>query len=492
MHGLFRAKSDHPLADAKEARRVLDSFVGMEPVTALDEAAGWLESVCSGDRFKLEQRLALIRQLDEAVQAHARRSARDYLTSPRLGRAQEMRLWQTNRGFWTQLGAAYEACLDRYAAREKGADDIKPQLPQLVLRMLRAYSAQLKWNQFRYGPLSADLWRHLGKAYLAAEQGRFAQRLLSAYPGAPAETSAEREYLKALVFHASSMGSLMPIEIELAERLISHFLPHFTLTAEVRPDNVYWVDCAQAVPPTRLAKVPQRSPTLRFFNSGAALPAVAALRKIIEGGEVPGDLNLGGQYPPRIVLPVLRHLELYWAPKPPMRSHDRHRVKSRLAVVNGLARVHARLDGRDYDESEAWIAEDVSLGGMGAQVPLANVDWIRVGSLLGLQPDGGDNWLVGVVRRFHRDTETLGTVGIETLAKAPRAIKANLGGMACEALLLDALNGEEPVRVALPARAFEADIALEFALDARAVRLEPLALIESATDFDIGRYRVAG
>ena len=37
--------------------------------------------------------------------------------------------------------------------------------------------------------------------------------------------------------------------IELAERLIAHFLPLFVFTAEVRPNNVYWIDAAKAAPP---------------------------------------------------------------------------------------------------------------------------------------------------------------------------------------------------------------------------------------------------
>ncbi|MFZ5508605.1 MAG: hypothetical protein ACOZCP_00995 [Pseudomonadota bacterium] len=491
MLGLFGAKPDHPLADAKEARRVFGSFVGMAPATALDEAAGWLESLGAEDKFRLEQRLGLIAQFDEAVQAHARRAGRDYLTAPRLGRAQEMKLWSSNRGFWAHLARAYENCLERYTAQEKGAEEIRTQLPLLTVRLLRAYAMQLKWEQFRYGPLSADIWRRLGQAYLAAEHGRFSQRRLAPYPGAPGETTAEQEYLKALVFHASSMDSLLPLEIELAERLIQHFLGRFVFTAEVRPDNVYWVDCAQALPPTRLARLPQPAPTLRFFNTSTALDEVSALARVLEGGDVPADLNLGGQYSPKLVLSVLRHLALYWAPRPPTRSHVRHRVKSRLAVIHGLGRIHARLLGRDGEEAEAWIVEDVSLGGMGAQLPLANNDWIRIGALLGLQPEGGDNWLVGVVRRFSRSTESLGSVGIETLSKTPRAVQAALGGMACEALLLDQAAPGEMLRVALPARAFETDIPLEFVADGRRVSLQPLELLESTMEFDIGRYRAA-
>ncbi|MBL8502698.1 MAG: hypothetical protein JNL78_04610 [Rhodocyclaceae bacterium] len=491
MLGLFSAKSGHPLADAKEAKRVLGELALREAAAALDEVGGWLESVVADEAFKLAERLSLISLLDEAVQPQARKLGRDYLTSPRLGRQQEYKLWQANHDFWAQLGAAYDSCLERYARQEKGSEAIKSDLPLLIARMLRAYSGRLKWDQFRYGPIAGELWQRMGRAFLFAEQNKFSRQTLTPYPALPGETAVESEYLRALVFQASSMDSLLPLEIEIAERFIAHFLPQFVFTAEVRPDNVYWVDADKPVPPRRLAVLPQMSPSLRFFSAGAALAKVEAMLRQVERGEVPAEVNLGGQYSARIVLPVLRHLAMYWAPKPPMRSHDRHRVKSRLTVVNGLNGIHARLADKGGEDSEAWVVDDVSLGGMGAQVPLGANDWVRIGALLGMQPEGGSNWLIGVIRRFSRETPAQGSVGIETLSKAPQAVAGDLGGMDCNALLLDTLHSGDTVRVVLPSAAFEPAIPLVFAWQGRSARLDPIEQIETGVDFDLGLYRVA-
>jgi hypothetical protein len=492
MLGMFSAKSDHPLADAREAKRVLAELAVRDAASALDEVAGWLDSVATDEKLKLADRLALIFQLDEATQVHARKLARDYLTSPRLGRTQEYRLWQHNHDFWAQLAAAYDNCLGRHVAQEKGADGIKSDLPLLVVRMLRAFSARIKWDQFRYGPIASEVWQKMGRGFLLAEQGRFSRQPVTVYASAPGDSTVEQEYLKALMFQASSMDSLLPLEIEIAERLIAHFLPEFVFTAEVRPDNVYWIDAVQPMPPRRLAVLPQIAPSLRFFNAGTALGKLEEMTRRVERGEVPAEINLGGQYSARIVLPVVQHLAMYWAPKPPMRSHDRHRVKSRLTVVNGLGGIFSRLAGTNAaDESEAWIVEDVSMGGMGAQVPLAASDWVRIGVLVGLQPEGGSNWLVGVIRRFSRDTSQQGSVGIETLAKTPLAVSADLGGMQCDAILLDALHAGDTVRVALPGSAFEPAIPLVFTLDGRTARLNPIEQLEAGVDFELGLYRVA-
>ena len=125
------------------------------------------------------------------------------------------------------------------------------------------------------------------------------------------------------------------------------------------------------------------------------------------------------------------------------------------------------------------------------QVPLTASDWVRIGALVGMQPEGGRNWLVGVIRRFSRETPVQGAVGVETLSKSPQAIAGDLGGMDCNAILLDTLRSGDTVRVILPGAAFEPAIPLVFAWQGRSARLDPVEQLESGVDFDLGLYRVA-
>jgi hypothetical protein len=494
MLSMLSTKPDHPLADAKEAKRILSELAGREPAAALDEVSAWLESLVVADDLNPALRLDLILGLDEAAFPHSRKLGRDYLNSPRLGRAQEFRLWRANRYYWAQLAHAYERSLAQFDAKAKGSDGLKPSLGLLYGRLLHAYSALLKWDQFRYGPIDDSLWAAAGAAYLGADRNRLAQKRLALYTGSP-DTSSESEYLKMLVFGASSMDNLLPLEIEIAERLIVHFLPHFIFTAEARPDNVYWVDAGKPLPPTRLAKLPEISPTLRFFSAGKALAALEQSRNAVQAsGEPPADINLNGHYSARIVLPVLEHLASYWAAKPPMRSHPRHSVKSRMVVVDGLPPLHARLSGnsRDQDGEESWIVEDVSMGGVGANVHTGVNDWIRIGTLVGMQPEGGSNWLVGVIRRYVRESPSTGAVGIETLSRSPRAIVADSNGLRCDAILLEAaLHAGDEVRIVMPSAAWEESAPLLFEFEGKRVRLQPIVLAESGVDFVLGRYSVA-
>jgi hypothetical protein len=495
MLGIFSSKSAHPLLDAKETKRVVAEIVSRDPLDAVEEASNWLESLADAEGFKLALRLERIMQLDEAAVAAARRSGRDFLSLARANRTLESKLWQINRGYWQQLVTAYANCLIRYRQSEKDADAIKSQLPLLYTRLMSGLAALLKWDQFRYGPLAPDFWMTLGGVYLAAVESKLAQKPVALYSGV-AETTVEAEYLKTLVFHASSMDNLTPLEIEVAERFVAYFLPFFSLIREVRPENVYWVDAVKPLPPTRLAKLPEVTATLRFFNGTRAVDAVhKTMEQIRADGRVPPGIHLGANYDVVAVMPVLEHLAMCWAPKPPMRSHSRHRVKSPLTVVHGLNDIHRSLSGRGSgggtaNGAETWLVDDVSQGGMGALVPNAGTDWIRIGVLIGLQPDGGDNWLLGVVRRYQRGGAGDGAVGIETLSKTPRAVMADAGGLQTEGILLDIPVVGEYARMVIRPEALEEKVALLFTLDGMGARLHPRETIETGGGFIVVNFFV--
>lgn len=492
MLGFFSNKPTHPLADAREARRILAEVANREPLGAVEDAGAWLESLAADEGFKLGQRLDLIFRLDEAAAAQARRLGRDYPALVGTSRAQETRHWQAGHGYWQQLAAAYLDCMARYRAAEKEGDAIRAQLPLLYGRLISALATRLKWDHYHYGPVEREFWKTLGDIYLAAVDAKVAQKPLQLYTGV-AESTIEAEYLKVLIFHATSMDNLRPLEIEIAEHFIAYFLPFFALIRECRPENVYWVDVAKPLPPTRLAKLPEITSTLRFFNGTRAVEAVTkTIEQIRAAGRVPPGINLGAQYKADTAIPVLQHLAMCWAPKPPMRSDVRRRISAPLRVVNGLATVHQRLSGhgKGTDGVESWVIDDVSLGGFCVQATISNPDWIRIGGLIGLQPDGGENWLIGIVRRYVRTGQKQATVGIQTLSRAPRAVFADAGGLYTEALLLDVPQVGEYARMALSPNALEDKVALVFTVDDKNARLHPRETLATGPDFIVANFFV--
>ena len=498
MLNLFgSSKPDHPMAELKDARRILDEIPANDAFRALDELTHWLESVRTTEGFKPDDRVQLAQLIDEAAQVHARKLQRDYISNPRLSKFQEQRLWGAIHGFWGEVAQLYTACMDLYSSGAKGADAIRNLLPLLTARALRALAAQIKWRYIRYGPFDNSIWASLAKVYALAETRKFTQARVAVYPGSPGESSPEQEFLRVAMLAASSPDSLLPMEMEIAERLIAHFSTSFKLVPEQQPDIAYWIDLAVGHPPLRLARPPQHAPSLRFFAAGKASQELDELIKTIAAsGQVPSTIGLGGSYDAGMVLEVLKHLALYWSPKPPERRHPRHRVKSRLNVTPGLQGLHSMLDpssSLDFNQGhvENWIVDDVSAGGFGATIPQVKGEWLRVGCLVGLQPEGGENWVIGVIRRLNRDTALQGSVGIQSLARIaiPMRLQVQGGSDAESAILLNPAAEALEVQFLLSPGVFVPGQSFQFERNGKTVLLMQASVIERGDDYELLRAR---
>src|SRR5262245_54869917 len=112
-----REKVEHPLADLKEARRILSELPAEDPLFCLEEMTHWLASVRDEPNFKPDHRIQLLQLIDESGQSPARRVAREYLQAHRQLKQRELRLWPALHEFWSNLAASYT-----YAAEQASKD----------------------------------------------------------------------------------------------------------------------------------------------------------------------------------------------------------------------------------------------------------------------------------------------------------------------------------------------------------------------------------
>jgi len=494
---LFGSKPDHPLADPKEAKRLLEGLPENDPAKALDELMHWMESVAAVEGFRPEVRIQLLVQLDDVAQPRVRKLAKDYFADARPSRFQENRLWTALHGYWKQAGYSFARAIDLFVQNAKGADAAKAQLPLLLVRTLRSFAQQVKWMHMRYGPIDLASWGVFSSVYAFAEFRQLAQAKTPVYPGQPGESSPQLEFLKGAMFSASAPDGLLPLEVELAERLIAVYAPRFAIGTAPAPAFPFWIDLGQAMTPARASRAPQAAPGLRYFGAGAALDEVHELaERLMVGGQLPPEVNLGGSFELQSVQEVARHLHTYWSPHAPERKAPRHPVKSRLSVTYGYEGVIGVLgggDSLDFDnpKSESWIVENVSAGGFGAVVPHLKGDWLRVGALLALQPEGGSNWVLGVVRRVNKTAGQQARVGIETLSKSPVLSKFAVSGVATvseQGVLLK--NGDaSEARIVLKPGVFAPAQNLEIARGGRQHVYIPQAVAERGEDYEIARFR---
>ena len=114
MLNLFGGKADHPMANPKEARRILDTLPAQE-AKALDELAHWHESVSTAAGFKPGDRLQLTGALDDAAQPRLRKLARDYFAATRPSRYQENLLWTQVHEYRSEERRVGKECRSRWS-----------------------------------------------------------------------------------------------------------------------------------------------------------------------------------------------------------------------------------------------------------------------------------------------------------------------------------------------------------------------------------------
>ncbi|GAB4170293.1 MAG: hypothetical protein Fur0039_09670 [Rhodocyclaceae bacterium] len=461
--------------------RRIEDLSAADPMVALRRATEWLRETAESAALDPAGREAQIRRIDDAAQPKARLLAREFLTMAPLPEKDELALWRANREFWAQLGASYYACFNEAERGPAPTDALRRiELARLTARMMRAYAARLKWDQFRYWPPSVAVWQIAGRAWLYAQQNGYDRREISAYHGEHPPTTVELEYLRTLAFQVSAADALLPFEIEIAERLIAAFLPLFSIEDTRSAASTHWVDPAGRRAPSRMSEAPPESATVRYLTTLPACDALGRLREALAQGSVPPHLDLAHYPSPRILAPVVEHLMLHWAASPPERAHDRHRVQAEAGAVTGIAaitRVLARPD--DARGVVRWVVEDVSQGGLRVRLPLAEAQSLPIGTVVGMRPAGGDNWLAGIVRRFARVSAEAGAAGIETISRHPLAVEIGTPGSLQCALLLDAPDAGERVRLVMPSPAFDPGQAFDCMLAGAPLRLRAIETLEA-------------
>jgi hypothetical protein len=172
-------------------------------------------------------------------------------------------------------------------------------------------------------------------------------------------------------------------------------------------------------------------------------------------------------------------------------------VKSRLGVAHGFdgaLGVLGASESLDFDAggAESWIVENVSAGGFGIVVPQVKGEWLKIGCLLAMQPEGGTNWVLGVVRRFTRDSSQQGSVGVQTIARSMIAARFSVNGGADEPGVLFEPQGIEAApeaRLMLKPGVLLPGQNLELEHGGHQILFLPQGVVDRGEDYEVIRCR---
>lgn len=488
---LFGKKSDHPLADIKSATALLEELPRNDAHKTLMELTEWVESAGDSADFRLEHQFAVLRLLDEAAQPHVRKLAREYFSPQELSKFHENRLWLALVN-WSQHAAdAYMAVFDRYCGGDKGAGALKAQLPLLAARSASALSGYAKHVSAHYGPMDPALWGRVARLYRHAEQQQYLGAPVELYSGTA--TTVGRELATLLGWYGCGVGALSPLSMHLTERIVGRYADSITVAAQQAADSLFCFDLDHPAAPLRIKAGADMLPSMRFVEMAAMQPKLEELLRELARNAVPQELNPGGVYAAELVREAAQYLRDYLA-EPPLRRSPRRGIRVGLKVANGYGGILERTDaGLSFGAEQHWEIEDISATGFRTVIPPQGTDGIRIGSLLGIQPDGVAHWGAAVVRRLMRDDDNRLHVGAEMLANRVAGVKLESGrDEGQHALWLMAKPGDPPgeARLLMKLEAFSAQRSLQTSLEGRNYLLMPVGLDERGLDYDLARFRV--
>ena len=501
MLGIFGKKSDHPLADIKAAQQVLEDIPKNDALNTVQELTSWIESILElADDFRLDHEFAVLRMFDEAAQPHVRKLLRDYFAMQPVTKFQENRLWTVLNGFYTQSELVYFDVLTRYRNSGRGASGVKPDLALLAARGIAALTGRLKMAVARFALVEPVLWKHLSEFYAHAETNGYQDDAVALYPGIPGNTSAQQEFSALLVWYGVSAGVQNPLQEHITERLISYASKGLQVDGQYNANALFVFDLAQPTPPMRVASDTTLHPALRFLSVAEELKQLVSLSKTLEKGIVPDDVNFcGAKYDIESVRDILRKLIDNFTLPLPTRRNPRRKINVNLKVANGFFKMLEQADvGLNFfnpDSAEIWDVEDISATGFRSVLPAAQVDGIKIGSLIGSKPENVPNWGAGIVRRLSRDENNNMHVGVEVLSTQIVGISLTDRVEADDADIQIALYLNRPADTSGEAwllmrpDTFSPNRSLNMELGGKGYLLLPLALVESGDDYDLARYR---
>lgn len=498
--------SNHPL-DSKDAKVSLQADLArMSPVTALDQLGVYLNELKTAENLRPKHALEIIDLIDRLGGPLERKLIRDYLAQrERLTKFHENRVWTAVHAYSRELADVYRLCVAQYQVGAVGAAVLKPRLPQITCRALRACATQLKWMLLRYGPVEQRLWQEIGGLYRLSESLGFAQVNCNVYP--QIGSTPQREFLRATLLAVSSPDGLTPLQIEIAERVIEEVAHGFRVSQRPSSGISYVVDLSGAHPPGRFSTSLKLTQDTRCFGpADAAAEIERAVQFMDQHRAPPPDLAIGEDFDVGTVHATLTHLLRYWSAVLPERRDRRRRHTERVSVVHEFEEVVSAVGGLFLESpyttnEEEWVIENESESGFGAFVQNPQGAWLEVGTLIGIRREEGAAWSAGIVRRVSMDEKGSRYVGIQILAQGGTAVTilaASLSakgssisahGELCVLLPSSTVQTGEAVLLMRP-QLFSHSRSLLMSVYDRRYSLSPLGMVEQSAEFDLGRYRI--
>ena len=447
---LFEKRPDHPLAERGELDRVLAALRMSKPMEGLQELQHWQGTLRDFDGFACDDRLALVKNLDDAgrpIAAHVFAEFCAHMHGRDRGQRKRAQLLES---YWTNTAGAYARCVSDNEQGGKRASEIRAELPVALARSYRGWFLAAKVRAMMYLPAPPRDWLPLYRPLSFAEVAHFATEAVHVYPK-EVHSTPRAELAKVLAFCLAAPHELPPEQIELTARILDRFAISFAWAAAPGGQCGYAIDLVAGGPPRLVPAGEAATQARRYFGAGPALPKLAELEHLSASNLLTDEMRFGAEFSPTQMVTVMRHLLRYLGAKPPRRGTPRAAVAGKMEIVRGFAAICQRVTTieigannalkEDLDVAaakakgglqmaaeaveavpELWEVSDQSEWGVGCKIPPDGGAWVEPGVLCGIRARPKDPWGVAIIRRLDSSAAGASSCGLQILSKKPISV----------------------------------------------------------------------
>jgi hypothetical protein len=430
---------DHAMRNPASAAKLLAELRGADPLTALSELSGWIDSIKGIPSHDEGVRSEVLSLIHDASEAHLSALLGEVLAKPSGKRATGESSWQILANYLTGLtGALYTSA--RVLLKGAATDaSLHPVGAAGAARCLHACRTLAKACLVRYLSVPPKMWRLAYVVHDYAEKAGCAATPVHMHAAQKTTTTVTQELLRLLMLQSSMPEMMPPEQIEVADRVIEQLGADFTLRPRGVADNPFCFDASSDRPPRRAAdQPPDPDIEIRYFGAGTGLDALERLYKQLVASKAEHVTAFGKDIVLHAQISAIQHLLAFWGAVSPYSPPVRSPATGKLTVVHRYAQVWQHLSRvgsatselslvEDDDSApgavETWTLQDTGGKELGVEISPSSSDRVRCGDVVSVSMDGNEVYWLGVIRSIHAEWGRCPHANIAILSCAPQAME---------------------------------------------------------------------
>lgn len=460
-----KSKSDDPFSNLKTVSRWMQNLPTGDIFSAQEQVVKNLIQFNHAGLPLSKERLQILMLLDEHARDMQFSLCLQYLRNPRMSKAMESKLWAAVRAYYWEITRGYHSFLRDFVAAP-GGSKIQQHIPVIAARAIRGFADTFKWRYFRYERVEEKLWQRVHNIYRIAEFDGFKSNRFKIYEHEAEQSSCMDEYVRALLLCPIGSGSLTPRQVEMVNDWLSNWAGFVQVDTTYEPGHhAFLVDTASGQGMRRIRPNTGTESVYRYISTDRLIQHLDHIESELRSGTAPASLGLGEEFRLPDGYGLLAFVRKEWATtqdferRTTLRTVDEgrcevvrdlenicQRILANPSVVSTLDTAQAAsptevLDKHFYIRAsdrpqaaphaqedadvERWIIRDRSESGLGLAIKSDQIEWIKIGKLIGLRMNQNAPWQVAIVRRMSRIEKGWLHIGAQLLPNTPEIATLN-------------------------------------------------------------------